>query len=251
MTMNASDIVYDQLMTLILKGDYKTGERLPSENELKDQFKVSRNTVRAALNKLNVLGIVETRKGEGTFVKGIGMEMYIHDFVPSALNNVDDLKQLLELRRGIEVSSARLAALNATDGDIADLEEYFKTLQGKNVNNEMYAKETSDFHLKIAKASKNDLLYRILQMIKWIETSKMASFLTYKPNVTDSSYYHYMIFCCIKERKETEAAYMMDRHLGLLVDRVNDYLIYTSEIPEGHDKEVDNLKNVTHIYKRS
>ena len=145
---------------------------------------------------------------------------------------------LMMYRRGIEVSAARLAAINATDEDIAALESYFKDINGTEVNNHEFAQATTEFHKHIAKASKNALLEQTLEIIGWVITTTMADFLTYTSDVTDSSYYHYMIFRCIKQRKQEEAAYMMDRHMEYLIERVKDYMRYKAlqhnEVPDSN-----------------
>ncbi|MDD4112975.1 MAG: FadR/GntR family transcriptional regulator [Herbinix sp.] len=245
---NVTDQTYDKIMQMILNGSIRPGERIPSENELKDIYGVSRNTIRAALNRLNVLGILDTRRGEGTFLKSLGTEAYLNNFVPSILINSTDLLGLMEFRRGIETASARLAAVNATKEDIEDLELYFKSLQHKDISNHEFATNTSNFHLKIAIASKNDLFVRLLELIKWIMTSKMENFLYFKPNVEDSSFYHSMVFRCIKQHKSDEAAYMMDRHMMLLLERVEDYIEYINNNPHDNPNSWVDLKNVTNIY---
>ena len=246
---NITDQTYEQILQMLLNGNIRPGDRIPSENELKDIYGVSRNTIRAVLNRLNVLGILETRRGEGTFMKGVGMDVYLHSFIPSILINSFDLLGLMEFRRGVETASARLAAVNATADDIEDLERYFNTLRDHDISNHEFASMTSNFHLKIAFASKNDLFVRLLELIKWIMTSKMESFLYYKPNVEDSSFYHSMIYRCIKQRKPDEAAYLMDRHMLLLLSRVESYLEHIQTNPQNDSDSLLNQKTVTNIYK--
>ncbi len=69
---NVTEKTYAELMSLLLSGTYEPGDKLASENELKDMFGVSRNTIRAVLNKLVVMGIVETRRERGAFSRGLG-----------------------------------------------------------------------------------------------------------------------------------------------------------------------------------
>ena len=152
-----TDRVYEDLFHLLMNGNYAPGDKLPSENELKQRFNVSRNTIRAALNRMNVLGIIETHQGDGSYLKGFGTDLYLNSFVPSILSNTEDLMGLMEFRRGVEVSSARLAAIHASTKDLEDLEQYFEYLEGKDISNKEFAESTSEFHLKIAVASKNDL----------------------------------------------------------------------------------------------
>ena len=62
------DQVYQQMKDQIVNGEWKAGDRLPSENELAEQFGVSRVTVRGALQKLAALGLIETKLGDGSYV---------------------------------------------------------------------------------------------------------------------------------------------------------------------------------------
>ncbi len=248
---SVTDQVYEELFHLILNGGYSPADKLPSENELKQQFNVSRNTIRAAINRLNVLGIVETQRGGGTHLKGFGTQMYLNAFIPSTLSISNDLLGLMMFRRGVEVTAARLAALNATKKDLQNLEEYFENLKRDKVSTDEFAELTSDFHVEIAVASKNDVLVKILETIKWIITAKMSDFLVYKPDVADSSYYHYMIFRCIKNHKPDEAAFMMDRHMDLLIGRVEDYLHFTKLDEKQATGDMRERKNVIHIYDKT
>ena len=219
-----TDQAYDQILEFLLKGNFQPGDRIPTENEIKDMFGVSRNTVRTVLNRLNILGFVETQRGKGTYIRSVSPDLYLHHFVPAFLVDSNDLIDLLQFRRGVEITSARLAAMNATDEDIRSLENYFEVLLSGKINNHDYATMTSDFHHKIAIASKNKILMRLLELIKWTLTSNMENFLDYTSNVADSSFYHYMVFKCIQQRKAEEAAYMMDRHMSLLLEHVRIYL---------------------------
>ena len=106
---------YDALMQMIMDGNYKPGDRLPSEMILCNNLQVSRNTLRAALNKLNVLGFTETRQGGGTYMRAVDSSVYLNFFVPATLTSSMDLLEIMQFRKGIEVEAARLAAENATE----------------------------------------------------------------------------------------------------------------------------------------
>jgi len=64
-----SDQVFDQLRELIFRGEFKSGEKILTERELAEAFGVSRTSVRDAINKLVVMGLLEQRQGQGTFVR--------------------------------------------------------------------------------------------------------------------------------------------------------------------------------------
>lgn len=116
-----SDQVADQLRAMITAKQYRPGEKLPVESELAAEFGVSRITVREAMHKLDVMGIVEVRQGAGTFVREITPAAYIKTLLPMLSMDNNSLKDIFEIRQIIECKSAELAALNATAEDLAQV----------------------------------------------------------------------------------------------------------------------------------
>ena len=213
---NITDSVYRQILEQIIAGRYRPGDRIPTENELKETFNVSRNTIRAALNRLNTLGILETRRGDGTYVCKPSMGMYINSFIPAMLINEDSFLEILEFRRAIEIAATRMAAERADENDIKALQHYLDI--------SLSAGNNIDFHVQIAKASKSQIFASMMELIKYIMTSKMVDFLQFTRNDRNSSFYHYMILECIKRQKPDEAAFMMEKHMNELVNSVTRYL---------------------------
>lgn len=227
-----ADKVYEKLLRQIISGRFKPGERITPENELCEEFNVSRNTLRSALNKLNTLGILETRRGDGTYVKKFGMQMYLNTFIPAMLINEDSLMELIQLRKAIEVAAARLAAERATPEDIEMLEQAYHITTESGENMKMYAETTVDFHYKISLVSKNQLFSTMMELIKYILTSRMENFLIYSRNDRHSNYYHFMIMETIKNHKPDDAAYMMEQHMNFLVEQVHIYNDYVKTHPQ-------------------
>lgn len=116
-----SDQVADQLRSMITGKQYRPGEKLPVEAELAAQFGVSRITVREAMHKLDIMGIVDVRQGAGTFVREITPNAYIKTLLPMLSMDNNSLKDIFEIRQIIECKSAELAALNATPEDLAQV----------------------------------------------------------------------------------------------------------------------------------
>ena len=83
--------VYNQLLKMIIRRELKPGDRLPSEMVLCDQMGVSRNTLRAALNKLDALGFTVSRQGGGTYVKEVDSDVYLNFFVPALTRTLRNL----------------------------------------------------------------------------------------------------------------------------------------------------------------
>lgn len=93
--------VYNKLLEMIIRKELKPGDRLPSEMALCEQLDVSRNTLRAALNKLDALGFTVSRQGGGTYVKEVDSDVYLNFFVPALLTHNVDLLEIMQFRKGI------------------------------------------------------------------------------------------------------------------------------------------------------
>ena len=117
--VNVGEQVFEQLKQMIIDGEWKQGDKLPSENALADMLGVSRITVRQALQKLGTLGLIETRLGEGSFVKVIDVSENMQALVPAVYLSGQETEQVFEFRQIIDVESVRLAVRRATEEDIA------------------------------------------------------------------------------------------------------------------------------------
>lgn len=149
------EVVADALIKAIADGAYKPGDRLPSERDLAEQFKVSRPTVREAVIALDMQGLLEARHGSGIYVtasKPISQspELDIGAF------------ELTEARRLFEGEAAALAATSITDEEIADLERLVQEIKNENKRREPGEKADRDFHLLIAKATRNGAIVDVI-----------------------------------------------------------------------------------------
>ncbi len=225
--------IYDELLKMVIEEKYKPGDRLPSENELSEKFGVSRNTLRTALNKLNILGFCETRHGGGTFIKAISGDVYLNFFMPALLMDANDLIEVMEFRRGIECQAVKLAAVRATEDDIRILSSIIKQCEQSLGDMERFAYYNTNFHNQIAKASHNRMFERMMEIVRSIIMTKMQDFLSTQGHDIDSHFYHTVILQCIINQKPEEAALMMDKHLSLVVERVREF---TMAHPRKFDK---------------
>ena len=96
--VNIGDQVYNQMKDQIMSGVWVPGEKIPSENQLMEVFGVSRGTVRQAIQKLSAVGLLETRRGEGSYVGQLGLANYFQSAVSAAFLNEDELKEVGWLR---------------------------------------------------------------------------------------------------------------------------------------------------------
>ena len=120
-----SEEVLGQLKEAILLGKFKSGDKLPSERELTEEFKVSRGVVREAIRALEITGFVELRQGPtgGAFVTDLSFDHVGNAFLDLFLANKVSIPELAHVRYYIEPEVARLAALNATEEDKQRLSE--------------------------------------------------------------------------------------------------------------------------------
>ena len=112
--------IAEQLRSLILTGQYPPGSKLPPERELSKRLRVNRASLREALKKLEHLGLVRIRQGDGTRVQNFmetgGIDLVQH-LLPLAVGKPELIRDLLEFRRIIGRELARLAALRGKDRD--------------------------------------------------------------------------------------------------------------------------------------
>jgi len=209
--------VIDQIKEMIYTGQLKRGDKLPSERELRSQLHVSRASIREAFRVLEMIGLIESRPGEGTFIKdnqdSIGLEP-----LSLILMLEDNLSlELLELRRLLEIESVQLAAERATDEELEEINNYNNILAGSAGHEEHSIKADSMFHFTIAKASKNKVLYDVMMAIseamdfhiKYTRTKLVSE----KTTMMKFVEHHHNIYSALKERNKEKAVEEMRNHL--------------------------------------
>ncbi len=157
------DRIYADILNRIIEGDFKEGERLPTENELAERFATSRPTIREALARLRADGIVVTRHGSGTTVAR-RPDPNVRRFAP--LETLSDIQRCYEFRAVTEAGAAALAAAKADEADIARIDAAYEALQEVVKIQQLGAKDDFQFHLAIAQASKNPFFVTVLSFIE-------------------------------------------------------------------------------------
>lgn len=157
--------VVGQLHQLIEEGKLKAGDRLPSERELAETFRVSRTSVREAIKTLETEGFVLTRPGSGTFIAGVNVEAIIPPLASLLSQGKDALLDLFEMRALVEPGIAALAAERATPEDIVRLKEIFQA-QAEQIKRGASGVDTdAEFHFAIGQATHNPALHRLVSAI--------------------------------------------------------------------------------------
>ena len=151
-----SDEVFEQIKGMIVSGNWKPGDKLPSEKELTELFGVSRVTIREALKKLASYNIIETSQGRGSFIRNMeGVSLFDNVMLSVYVNSAEEstIRDMMEFRGIVEIESVYLATQRATEEDFQKLREnYLKMTQRSTVH--LFSKYDLEFHKYIAKMTK-------------------------------------------------------------------------------------------------
>jgi GntR family transcriptional regulator, transcriptional repressor for pyruvate dehydrogenase complex len=174
--------IVEQIQALLEKGELRAGDQLPAERALAEQFQVSRASVREALRSLELLGIVETRAGGGTFVRQVSpddLAKPLHSLIARG-HTVSDV---IEFRGVVEPAIAALAAARITPAQLAELRELLGAQDRKVAAGQSYVEEDIRFHEVIGDAAGNELLVTMLGVVwdvlrasreEWLQTNTRA-----------------------------------------------------------------------------
>ncbi|WP_421930229.1 FadR/GntR family transcriptional regulator [Nitratireductor rhodophyticola] len=163
-----ADQVAQQLMEHIQNTAMAPGDQLPLEGEMADMFGISRPVVREALGQLKSIGLVEMHSGRRPMVQPIDGKLPGLFFKLSLALDSGSVQELLEVRRGLEVQSAILAAQRAGEDDCRRLEETV-ALMKKHLDEKdhrAFIDLDVQLHLLIASASRNAMLYNLIASIR-------------------------------------------------------------------------------------
>ncbi len=161
--VKASDEVFNQLKDSIITGMYKTGDKLPSERELIEMFKVSRTVVREAMKVLAATGFVEIRYGAtgGAFVNDLTFDRLSDAWGDLFSSGKLSIPELCQARILIEPQVARLAAENVTDEYISKL-KYLIAKDGTYSNYAENVNVNQKVHIVLSEMSRNRFLESIV-----------------------------------------------------------------------------------------
>lgn len=211
-----SKLVSKEIENAILLKKFLPGDKLPSEAELCINFNVSRTAVREALQSLSARGLIRIEKGRGVFVEHISSKiatdpMYLFLKLKKKGNYSYDI---IKARQLIEPQVAGWAARYHDEDDLKQIERNLEELDNQGYDVEMISRIDMDFHLILAKASKNELIPLILDPIHRLMPKIKAEILESVDEARISAIeWHSIIYKYIAERNEKKAYDAMYQHL--------------------------------------
>ena len=200
--------IMEQLKDKIIRGDLQPGSKLPPERELADQLKVNRTTVREALHKLESMGLIEIKHGNGIFVKDFlesgSLELAGHIFFFNGRLNIKILRNLLDLRRLLVPEISYYAALNRSRKDLNELERIIFQ------SDEMPIEERDwRVHNIISRASGNLLFVILLNSFTRLTRDSSQLYFAVEENRIRSQKFHEEIYEAIKRKEALKAKKIM------------------------------------------
>lgn len=216
---NITQQVIEYLKKNIENGTWAVGEKIPSENALKDTLGVSRASIRVAIQQFIALDVLQSIQGKGTFVKtnhiaGVNSNL-------NAINesDFDDIIQVLEFRRIIEPECAYIASQKATGETINNLKTYLINMKNSIGQSEEFVKQDMLFHEEICHATGNRLLERSLKEV-FRQKAKNHKQMNQAFGYNDGVYYHTLLLKAITDKNSRKAKNLMKEHLQQAIERL-------------------------------
>ncbi|MDR1904766.1 MAG: FadR family transcriptional regulator [Treponema sp.] len=210
--------IIQQFMQKIENGEFKPGDKLPTERELVDQLGVSRSSIREALRAMELTGLVESKVGGGTFIKSINMDKTFSNYVQMLTTDNKFLLDMFIVRILLETYSARQAAKKRTEEHVAQLRHTIDLLKKEISSPEIRAAADSMFHNIIAQAAGNTALVSVLSLGAELLRSSIMIANEYV-TIMDIISEHEAIFDAIERKDEKNAERLMRAHLKRAHDR--------------------------------
>lgn len=220
--ISISEAIAQQIMDLIANGDLKPGQRLPSERELCKDFGAGRSSLREALRCLSIMGVLNARVGEGTSVALDG-EKFLGKIVEWRLiTEKHDIENLLEVRIAIEGIAAAKAASFAGEQEMARIDALIGRMKEAVDDAKRFAALDLEFHVTLAKASGNALLFDLVSMIRGQLARGLSKVLHVPDALPLSLKEHIAIVEAIRRGNPKAAEKAMQAHLSDALRRYED-----------------------------
>ena len=214
-----SDEIVRQVMQQISSGDLLPGQRLPSERDLCKQFNAGRSSLREALRCLSIMGVLTARVGEGTSVAKDGSKFLETVMQWRVITERYEIRNLMELRLALEGLAAASCAERATDAEIAGIGELVEQMEAAVDNAKRFSALDLEFHLALAKASRNQALADMVSMIRG-QLARVVSTVLMLPDARPlSTAEHAEIARALRRRKPEAARKAMQAHLHSAIQR--------------------------------
>jgi GntR family transcriptional repressor for pyruvate dehydrogenase complex len=223
-TSKLSDEVYKQIVGLISSGRLNPGDKIPAERELAADMGISRQSIREALNRAEVMGLIEVRQGEGSFILSSIRGELKPPLTLIIEKEAERIFDFLEIRKLVEGWCAERAAHKATDEELAGMEEILDKMKQVAAKDKQWEELDLALHLSIAKATHNVIAAHIMEALK----SNFRPFFKFTKSMPSSEkidvlwQHHYEIYKAIKLRDPGTAKKKVIEHLDFIEQKLKE-----------------------------
>jgi GntR family transcriptional repressor for pyruvate dehydrogenase complex len=194
-----------KLLDYLLSGSFTPGQKIPSERQLMQAMGVSRSALREANKSLSLLGLLEIRQGDGTYLRKSGSSLLPRVIDWGLLLEDPYVVDLMEARKYIEIVTAGLAAENRSEEDLEDLRAIIRTMRESADDIERYVDADTAFHLRLAQAAGNVVFENLLSNFRSLLLVWAKKILEAAGETESSLAMHTPILEAV-EKKDSEAA---------------------------------------------
>jgi len=224
--MSTASKVFESLYEMIVGGQFKRGQKLPSQEELARQFGVSRNTLREAMNKLYAMGLLSSHQGIGTVVETPNPQGYLSALSGQFLLDPLSVREFVEARICIERTAVRLAVARAGKHDVERLQGILASQQlaFENKDAAEFARQDAAFHMDLTQLSGNRVLMKFLQTIQDMLHRFIGEVVQLPGAVSDAIHFHRRVTEAIAAQDADRAEREIVAHLFDVVQRIESNL---------------------------
>lgn len=223
-TKRKSAYAAEQIIDAIRQGRFQVGDRLPPERDVAEQMDVSRPSIREAISALQLVGVLESRVGDGTYVAKALADVDEEYRAVHLLEESESLPEAFEARRVLEEGIAGLAAEKATEGDLRDIEDALASMEQAATAEDfkIFNRANQDFHQALAQATHNSLLIRTLDPLLEVMRQTLPERLREMFYESDQERFartyavHCELFRAVRDRDRDRATRAMADHFELL-----------------------------------
>ena len=211
-----------QIKQLIQEGSLSPGDQLLPERQLAEKLGVSRSALREALSALDSMGLIEITPGGGAYIKKVGVESMVEPLASIMLKEKENVLDLLEARKILEVGIVKLAAERASKSDLYQIREAAIEMYNDVANNRDADESDINFHLAIARTTQNSVLFNIMTMLSGLMKEAYAPSRKelLKGPIKTWCDQNFEIYEAIKNNDAKQAAKLIEDHLQMATSEI-------------------------------
>lgn len=204
--------VQESLKRFIADNRLKGGDALPAESDLARSLGVGRNSVREAIKALESIGMLETRRGIGVFVRAFSLDALIDNLPYGLGSSLRDIEEIIEIRRTLETAMIGQAIDRMPPSDLQELRAITLGMRRRAEQGESFADEDRAFHAVLFRGLDNRMLIRLIDVF-WRAFDRAADFFnTDNPDPMQTWRDHDAIVEAVARRDVDEARMRLARH---------------------------------------